>query len=222
MLHSPAGYIAPVVFALFLGYIFVKDVFVIGSASLKSLFGIAPWLLFIYLPALAMRSLSEEKRTNTLEVLLTLPLSERAIIAGKLLALSTIMMISWLLTISIPIVLGTLTDVSIIETLVGYLGILLLSIMYLSFSLYVSSRVANQITSFLITTVILFFMTTLSSDFLANILPKGIQDVLLLVSPTLHVDNFSKGIIDLRSLTYFVGLIYVFFELTVAQLKKRI
>lgn len=221
LLNSPIGYVAPIIFALFLGYMYVKDVFVIGSASLKAFFGIAPWLLFIYLPALAMRSISEEKRTNTMEVVLTLPLSERSVVAGKLLALTAITAISWFLTFSIPTVLGTLTGISVTETVIGYFGILLLSIMYLSFSLYVSTRVGNQIVSFLVSAIILFFITTLSSDFLANVLPKAAQDLLLTVSPTLHVDNFSKGIIDFRSLSYFIGLIYIFFELTVAELKKR-
>lgn len=221
LLGSPAGYVTPAVFALFLGYMYIKDVFVIGSASLKAFFGIAPWLLFIYLPALAMRSLSEERRTNTIEVLLSLPLTERSIIAGKLLALSSLSIISWILTLSIPIVLGVLTGIPVVETIVGYFGVVLLSITYLTFSLYISSRVSNQITSFLVSALVLFFVTTLSSDFLASILPKVIQDLLLWVSPTLHLDNFSKGIIDFRSVVYFVGLSYIFFELTVSQLKKR-
>ncbi len=221
MLGSPAGYIAPALFALFLGYMFVKDVFVIGSASLRAFFGVAPWLLFIYIPALAMRSLSEEKRTNTLEVLLTLPISERGIIAGKLFALSMITAVSWGLTLSVPLVLGSLTNISVLESLIGYVGVFLFSVMYISFSLYVSSRIPNQIASFLVSSIVLFFVTTLSSDFLANILPKVVQDFLLIVSPTLHLDNFSKGVIDFRSLAYFFGLTYLFYELTVAELAKR-
>lgn len=221
ILNSPVGYSVPIAFALFLGYLFIKDVFVVGSASLKPFFGVAPWLLFILIPALSMRSLSEEKRSNTIEVLMTLPISESAIVLAKLLSLFTITAITLALTLSIPIVLGLISALYIPEIIVGYIGLLLLSLLYLSFSLYVSSRISNQIASFSISVIVLFLLTTLSSDFLANLLPKAVQDVLLFGSPLLHLDNFVKGVVDLRSLSYFVLLIVLFFQLTVTELQKR-
>lgn len=221
LLNSPVGYAVPIVFALFLGYLFVKDVFVLGSASLKPFFSTAPWLLFILIPALSMRSISEEKRANTLEVLMTLPISESKVICAKLLSLFTITAITLGLTLSIPLVLGFITPLYIPEIMVGYMGLLFLSLLYLTFSLFISSRVSNQIASFSISAVILFITTTLSSDFLANILPKSVQDILLFVSPLLHLDNFVKGVVDLRSVSYFVLLIILFFYLTVTELKKR-
>ena len=221
LLNSPVGYSVPIVFALFLGYLFMKDVFVVGSASLKPFFGVAPWLLFILIPALSMRSISEEKRSNTIEVLMTLPLSEESIVFAKLLSLFTLTAITLGLTLSIPLVLGLISALYIPEIIVGYFGLLLLSLLYLSFSLYVSSRVSNQIASFSISTIILFLMTTLSSDFLANLLPKAAQDVLIFGSPILHLDNFVKGVVDFRSLSYFVLFIILFFKLTVNELQKR-
>jgi len=221
LLNSPVGYSVPIVFALFLGYLFIKDVFVIGSASLKPFFSVAPWLLFILIPALSMRSISEEKRSNTIEVLLTLPLSESAIVLSKLLSIFTLTAITLALTLSIPLVLGFISSLYIPEIIIGYIGLLLLSLLYLSFSLYISSRVSNQIASFSISTIILFLMTTLSSDFLANLFPKVIQDVLLFGSPILHLDNFVKGVVDFRSLSYFILLIALFFKLTVTELQKR-
>jgi ABC-2 type transport system permease protein len=221
LLNSPVGYVVPALFALFLGYMFLKDVFVIGSASLKSFFGIAPWLLFLFIPALSMRTISEEKRTNTMEVLLTLPISEREVVGAKIGALATVIAITWALTFSVPLVLGMISGLAFAEIAVGYVGVFVLSMAYLSFALFISSKVHNQIASFLISTFVLFLITTLSSDFLANILPKAAQDVLIFLSPTLHMDTFSKGVVDMRSVAYFVGLFLIFFELTVAELKKR-
>lgn len=221
LLNSPVGYSVPIVFALLLGYLFIKDVFVVGSASLKPFFSLAPWLLFILTPALAMRSISEEKKSNTIEVLMTLPLSETSIILAKLLSVFTIVSITLGLTLSVPIVLGFISALYVPEIVVGYVGLLLLSFLYLSFSLYISSKVSNQIASFSLSTIILFIVTTLSSDFLANLLPKTIQDILLFGSPLLHLDNFVKGVIDLRSLSYFALLIVIFFKLTVIELQKR-
>lgn len=220
-LNSPVGYTVPVVFALFLGYLFMKDVFVIGTASMKSFFSVAPWLLFILIPALSMRSISEEKKTNTLEVLLTLPLSEEKIVRAKFASIFTLIAITLALTFSIPLILGFLAKLYVPEILVGYLGLLLLSLSYLSFSLYISSKVSNQIASFSLSVTLLFLITTLSSDFLANLLPKIAQDFLLLASPILHLDNFAKGVVDLRSLLYFVVFSLVFYQLTVKELQKR-
>lgn len=220
-LNSPVGYSVPIVFALFLGYLFIKDVFVVGSASLKPFFSVAPWLLFILIPAISMRSISEEKQSNTIEVLMTLPLSERSIVLAKLFSLFTITAVTLGLTLSIPLVLGFISNLYIPEIIVGYIGLTLLSLLYLSFSLYVSSRVSNQIASFALSVVLLFLMTTLSSDFLANILPKAAQDVLIFGSPLLHFENFTKGVIDFRSLSYFFFLILLFFEFTVKELQKR-
>ncbi|MFH0773725.1 MAG: ABC transporter permease subunit [bacterium] len=221
LLNSPVGYSVPIVFALFLGYLFIKDVFVVGSASMKPFFSLAPWLLFILIPALSMRSISEEKRANTIEVLMTLPLSETTIVLAKFLSLFTITAITLGLTLSVPLVLGFISSLYIPEIIVGYVGLLLLSLLYLSFSLYISSRVSNQIASFSLSAIILFLMTTLSSDFLANLLPKAVQDILLFGSPLLHLDNFVKGVIDLRSFSYFAVLIIIFFKLTVIELHKR-
>lgn len=221
LLNSPVGYSVPIVFALFLGYLFIKDVFVVGSASLKPFFSVAPWLLFILIPALSMRSISEEKRANTIEILMTLPLSEGVIVFAKLLSLFTVVAITLCLTLSIPLVLGYISALYLPEIIVGYVGLLLLSLLYLSFSLYISSRVSNQIASFSISAIILFLVTTLSSDFLANLLPKTAQDLLLFGSPLLHLDNFVKGVVDLRSLSYFAMLIVLFFKLTIIELQKR-
>ncbi|MFZ2026037.1 MAG: ABC transporter permease [Microgenomates group bacterium] len=220
-LNSPVGYTVPVVFALFLGYLFTKDVFIIGTASMKSFFSVAPWLLFILIPALSMRSISEEKKTNTIEVLLTLPLSEEKIVRAKFASIFTVLAITLALTLSIPLILGFLAKLYLPEILVGYVGLLLLSLSYLSFSLYVSSKVTNQIASFSLSVITLFLITTLSSDFLANLLPKAAQDLLLLISPILHLDNFAKGVLDLRSLFYFVVFTLIFYQLTVKELQKR-
>jgi ABC-2 type transport system permease protein len=222
ILNSPVGYSVPIVFALFLGYLFTKDIFVLGSASLTPFFNVAPWLLFILIPALSMRSLSEEKRTNTVEVLMTLPLSENTVVLAKLLSIFTITIITLGLTLSIPLVLGFISALYIPEILVGYVGLLFLSLLYLSFSLYISSKVSNQIASFSLSVIILFLVTTLSSDFLANLLPKAVQDVLIFGSPLLHLDNFTKGVVDLRSVSYFTVLIVLFFKLTVTELQKRV
>src|SRR3989344_9699856 len=82
-LNNPIGYIVVVLFAVFANFLFVKDIFVIGSVSLRPFFSFLPWLFLVFVPALTMRVLSEEKRINTIEVLLTLPISELQIVLAK-------------------------------------------------------------------------------------------------------------------------------------------
>src|SRR5438045_3150828 len=90
-LNNPIGYITIVLFAAIANFLFVKDIFLAGSASMRPFFDLVPWLLLIFIPALAMRSFSEERKSNTLELLLTLPVSETQIVLAKFFALVTVM-----------------------------------------------------------------------------------------------------------------------------------
>ena len=192
-LNNPIGYIITILFALFANFIFIKDIFIISSASLKPFFSILPWLLLIYIPALTMRALSEEKKTNTLELLLTLPISESQIVLSKFFALLTLTILGFFLTFFLPISLSFLTKIYLPEIIIGYLGLIFISSLFIS----------------------------LSSDFLASVLPKIIQNNLIFLSPLYHLDNFIKGIVDFRSIFYFISFSLVFLFLTIIDLEKR-
>ncbi|MCL4374831.1 ABC transporter permease [Patescibacteria group bacterium] len=220
-LNNALGYIVLILFAVFANFLFVKDIFVVGSASLGPLFDTLPWLMLIFVPALVMRAFAEEKRTNTLEVLLTLPLTETEIVMAKFFALLTWTTIGIALTFGLPVSLSLLTKLYYPGILVGYLGQILLVAALVSVALFISALTKNQVTAFLISVVALFCLLVLGSDFFAALLPKFIQDNLLTVTPLYHLQNFTKGVIDLRSLFYFVSLTAVFLFLTVVDLEKR-
>ncbi len=220
-LNNPIGYIILVLFGVFANFLYVKDIFVVGSASMRPFFNVLPWLLLIFVPALAMRALSEEKRTNTIEVLLTLPVSETQVVVAKFLALSTVMCIGLALTLSLPISLAFLTKMYFPEVMVGYLGTILLALFFLSICLFFSAQTKNQVVSFLMSVVVLFVCIVLGSDFMASVLPRSVLDMLTYFTPLYHLQNFVKGVVDLRSLFYFVSATFVFMFLTVIQLEKR-
>lgn len=220
-LTNAIGYIVIVLFAVFANFLFIKDIFVVGSASMKSFFGILPWLFLIFIPALSMRIFAEEKRSNTIEVLLSLPISETQIVLAKFLALLTLTVISLALTLSLPISLAFISKLYLPEILTGYLGIIFLAGAFISLSIFFSTQTKNQIIAFLISAMLIFLLTLLSSDFLGNVIPKIIQDFLAYFSPIYHLENFTKGIIDLRSLIYFLSFITVFLFLSIAILEKR-
>lgn len=220
-LNNPIGYIIVVLFAVFANFLFVKDIFVVGSASMRGFFGIVPWLFLIFIPALTMRVFSEEKRVNTIEVLLTLPVSETQIVFSKFLALLTLVSGALILTSGLPLSLAFLTKIYLPEILVGYIGLFFLASFFISLSMFFSSQTKNQVVALLVSVIILFLTLVLSTDYLSTILPKFLQDFLVYFAPLFHLQNFTKGIIDLRSLFYFIGVTILFLFLTVVDLEKR-
>ncbi|MBI4005006.1 ABC transporter permease subunit [Candidatus Roizmanbacteria bacterium] len=220
-LNNPIGYIVIILFAVFTNFLFIKDLFLVGSASLRPFFGVAPWILMVFVPAVAMRSIAEEKRIGTIETLLTLPISETQIVLAKFLALLTLIGIGLVLTLGLPLVLAYLVRLYIPELLVGYVGVLLLAASFLSMSIFFSSLTKNQVIAFLFSLLMLFLLLVMSTDFAASVLPRFIQEALVYFSPLYHLESFTKGIIDLRSIVYFLSFVGLFLTLTVIDLERR-
>lgn len=225
-LNNPVGYIVIVLFATFVNFLYVKDIFVVGSASMKPFFSLIPWLMMVFIPALTMRSLSEEKRTNTIETLLTLPVSETQVVLAKLAAIATITLIGLLLTTALPVSLYAITSVTsgkihLPEIFVGYTGAFLMSLLFISLSLFFSSLARSQVVAFMSSVITLFFFIVLSQDFLASVLPSILLDALGYFSPVYHLDSFIKGLLDLRAITFFISFTILFTFLTIIDLEKR-
>lgn len=220
-LNNPVGYLIIILFAVFFNFLTLKDVFVSQVVSSKPFFNLAPWFLLVFIPALAMRIFAEEKKLNTIEVLLTLPIKESVIVFSKFLTLMSLVFIALVLTTAWFIFLSFFSSLYLPEVLVGYFGAILLSSALLSLVLFISNKTNNQVVVFLIGVVVIFFLFVLNSDYLASILPKIIIDGLSYFSPLYHYQNFVKGIIDLRSVFYFLIFSFLFLFLTIIDLEKR-
>jgi len=220
-LNNPIGYIIVILFAIFANFLFIKDIFTVGSASLRPFYALLPWLFMVFVPALTMRIFSEEKRNNTIEILLTLPVSETQLVLAKFSALCTVILIGLLLTMGLPVSLSFLTKMYLPEIVIGYIGSLLMAALYISISMFFSVNTKNQIIAFLLSVISIFILVVIGTDFMANIFPKVILDFLSYFTPGYHFQNFVKGVIDLRSVTYFVSGILVFLLLTIVSLEKR-
>jgi ABC-2 type transport system permease protein len=224
--NNPVGYIVVVLFAAFANFLYVKDIFVVGSASMRPFFTLIPWLMMVFVPALTMRTLSEEKRTNTIETLLTLPISETQVVLAKLGAVATVVLVGLLLTIGLPISLYAITSVTfgkvyLPEIFVGYIGVFLMSLVFISLSLFFSSLAKSQVVAFMSSLIVLFFLVVLSQDFLASVLPSSILEPLSYFSPVYHLENFVKGLVDIRAVTFFLSFTLLFTFLTIIDLEKR-
>ncbi len=229
-LSSLIGYVVIAVFLLITGlfmWIFPGDTNILemGFANIDTLFYISPWVFLFLIPAITMRSFAEEKRSGTIELLLTRPITDMQIIMAKYLAgllLVVIALIPTFLYFFTVYQLGNpIGNIDTGGTWGSYIGLLLLAAGYVAIGIFASSITSNQIVSFLTAAVISFFMYTgfqAIGDFnllgnLDNFVMKlGMQD---------HYAGLSLGLVDSRDVIYFIALISIFLIITRAVLQSR-
>lgn len=218
--------IAYIMLVLFLGFsgfftwLYGSDIFLVGQASLEGFFGIAFWTLFFFIPALTMRLLAEEKKTGTIEMLLTKAVTDREVVIGKF--LSTFLLISIALAFTLPyaITIYNIGNLDVGQVICGYIGLLLMSGAYISIGLYASSVTNNQIVAFLSALFIgLFFH--LIFDVLSGNFTGLVGQVLSTLSLSNHFESISRGVMDTRDIIYFLSIILLGLFLSELSLTKR-
>jgi ABC-2 type transport system permease protein len=218
--------IAYIMLVLFLGFsgfftwILGSDIFFVGQASLGSFFNVAYWTLFFFIPALTMRLLAEEKKTGTIELLLTKAVTDRQVVVGKFLSTFILVCIALLFTLPYVITLANLGDVDAGEVVCGYLGLMLISAMYSSIGLYASSITSNQIVAFLAAMFIgLFFHIIFGA--LASQFSGWLGQLFSALSLDSHFESISRGVLDTRDIFYFLTIIGTGLFLAELSLTKR-
>jgi ABC-2 type transport system permease protein len=193
-----------------------------GFADLTSFFDLAPWVLLFLIPAVTMRSFSEEMKMGTLELLLTKPIALLDIVLGKffgtliLIVLTLIPTLLYIITIDQLIAPNYEFDTG---SLIGsYIGILLLIMAYTSIGIFASSLSNNQIVSF-ITGVFLCFLIYYGFEGLAGISQNG--EVLEKLGMKAHFKSISRGVIDTRDIIYFLSVSILFIALTKFKLRNK-
>jgi len=218
--------IAYILLVLFLGisgfftWLFGSDIFLIGQASLRAFFSIAYWTLFFFIPALTMRLLAEEKRSGTIELLLTKAVTDRQIILGKF--LSTLLLIATALIFTLPYVI-TVASIGNMDTggvICGYIGLLLMSGVYISIGLFTSSVTQNQIVAFLLA-LFISLLFHLIFDLLAGSSTGIISQLFNTLSMRVHFESISRGVVDSSDLIYYFSLIFLGLFFSEVSLAKR-
>ncbi len=218
--------IAYILLILFLGFsgfftwLFGSDVFMVGQASLQSFFSIAYWTLFFFTPALTMRLLAEEKKTGTLELLLTKAVTDRQVVTGKFLAAVLLVFIALACTFPYVVTLSYIGDIDAGEIFCGYAGLALMSGAYISIGLYASSLTNNQIVAFLLALSIGLFFHIIF-EVLAGSFTGIVAQVFATLSLNNHFESLSRGVIDTRDVIYFLSLIFLGLFLAEMSLTKR-
>jgi len=218
--------IAFIMIVLFLGFsgfftwISGADIFMVGQANLRAFFGIAYWTLFFFIPALTMRLIAEEKKSGTIEMLLTKAVTDRQVIAGKFLA--AIILITTALAFTLPYVItvASIGNLDAGAVLCGYLALLLISAAYTSIGLFASSITSNQIVAFLSALFIGLFFHIIFEIIAGGM--KGIPgQVINSLSVSNHFESLSRGVVDSKDLVYFGSIIFMGLFLTEVSLSKR-
>jgi ABC-2 type transport system permease protein len=206
---SLLAYIMIIAFLVFTGlftWLLGQTIFLMKQASLQSFFSVAYWALFIFIPALTMKLIAEEKSSGTLELILTKPVSNFQLIAGKFLAVFILVALSLVLTLPYYITVASIGPIDHGATILGYLGLLLMSAAYISIGLFASSLTGNQIVSFLMALFIGIFFH-LIFGIISRYFPGFIGNVLNYLSVSTHYESITRGVIDSKDLIYFLSVI---------------
>lgn len=224
---SPIGYLVIAIFLLLNGvflWVFSGDYNILNSgfADLSPFFTLSPWILIFLIPAVTMRSFSDEKKQGTLELLLTKPLSIWQIVSGKFFGAMLLIVIAIIPTFIYVYVISSLGmpegNIDMGSTMGSYFGLLFLIAAYCSIGVFTSTLSDNQIVAFILS-VFLCFVFYFAFDGLSTYFPSA-ENFISSLGMDNHFKSMSRGVIDTRDMLYFISLTIVFLSLTVFKLKS--
>jgi ABC-2 type transport system permease protein len=221
--NSPIAYIVAVAYLVFTSVwlFFLNQYFSRNEASLRIYFSVIPTVFIFLVPALTMRSWAEERRTGTLEVLLTLPFSEWDLVLGKFLGVLSLLALVIVLSIPLPLSLAPLGFFDWGQVAGEYLGVFLVGASGIAVGLFVSALSTNQVTAFILTALSLVALTLVSQVNFLVTLPPWLAWLLNWVSFGHHYDSFRRGVLDTRDLAWFILAVGLFLLLNVRVLVRR-
>jgi ABC-type uncharacterized transport system involved in gliding motility auxiliary subunit/ABC-type transport system involved in multi-copper enzyme maturation permease subunit len=217
----PTGYVLLVAFLALNGFLFFRSAYLAQVASLRPMLDLLPWLFLFFVPAVTMRSLSEDIRGGQLEVVLSQPLSELELLLGKYLASVLFLWIALALTLPIPLALELGAAMPWPTVLVQYLGAMLLAAGFAGIGTWASSLTRSQITAFMLAAVPMFLLILVGLNPLLVGLPAGLAAVAARIGVLSHFEGIGRGVLDLRDVVYFVSLAGVFLALAYGAILGR-
>ncbi|MFH1479143.1 MAG: Gldg family protein [Candidatus Omnitrophota bacterium] len=223
---SPIAYIFIVVFLFISVGMFMTQFFIVSDASMRGFFYSFPMILCIFLPAITMRLWSEDRKGNTMELLLTFPIKTHELVIGKFLASFVFYIIALISTLTVPIMIMILGKPDTGVILCQYLGAILLGGFFLSLGVFVSGFCKDQIVSFILSMMACFMFFMLGTDFAITPIDGWIPGLGTFFKNSLgmvqHFASFQKGVIDARDLLYFIIGTVIFLTLNGFWLETRL
>ncbi len=222
---TPVAYVFLVIFLFFASYLtFRGPFFQIRQADLRLFFDNMPLLFVFMVPCTAMRLWAEERKSGSIELLFTLPITVRQAVLGKFFAAWFFIGIALLLTFPMPLTVSYLGDPDWGLVVTGYIGSFLMAGGFLAIGSFFSALSKNQVISFILAvvacSVLVFAGMPTTLDFL-SFLPKGLVTAIENFSFQIHFDSVTQGVLELRDLAYFVILIVGWLTACVVLLEER-
>lgn len=226
---SPIGYLVIAIFLLLSGlflWVFQGDYNILdsGFSDMTPFFTIAPWIMLFLIPAVTMRSFSDEKKQGTMELLLTKPLSVWQIVNGKFLGAFLLLIIAIIPTLVYVKVIYDLGlpegNIDFGSTLGSYFGLLFLMGAYTAIGIYTSTLSDNQIVAFLVAVLLCFLMYFGFQGISSYESFQDFSNWIASFGMDYHFKSMSRGVIDTRDVLYFLSITFFFLSLTVYKLKS--
>ena len=226
-LTTPTAYVFVAVFLFAIGlFTFqIGGFFEARRADLSAFFAYLPWIFMIFIPAIAMRLWAEETRSGAIELLLTLPAPTWALVLGKFLAAWTVAAVALLLTVPLWITVNVLGSPDNAAIFTAYLASLLMAGAYLAIGSAMSALTQAQIVAFVLAVLISFLLTVLGTplvlDFFSGFIGGGLAEGIARFSILHHFDDAQRGVVEFRSVFYFVTLIALCLSFTALAVDAR-
>ncbi len=220
-INSALAYTVIIPFLLLSIFLYTRNVFVTGEATLRPYFDLLPWFLLLLAPALSMKLLTDEYKSNTLELIFAHPINELEVLLGKFIGALTFYVCILLLTLGLPLTILIYSKADPGQIIGQYIGALFIGATFLSIGLAASSFVKNAISSFLLSAAVGFVLLIVGFDFIALILPYPFNAIAAEVSIINRSENIARGLLDIRDIVYFLTLIGLSMTLGVYKLSER-
>jgi ABC-2 type transport system permease protein len=223
---TPVAYVFIVIFLVMAGALTftLGNFFARGQADMQPFFTFVPWLFLFLVPALTMRLWAEERRLGTIELLLTLPLAQWEAVVGKFLAAWAFCGIALALTFPLVITVNALGNPDNGVILTGYLGCMMVAGAFLAVGAAISAMTKNQVIAFVLAVAACFFLTAAGSpvvtEFLSQRVP-ALAETARSISITDRLGGFTRGVISLRDVVFFLSFIAFFLFANTIAIDQR-
>lgn len=227
---SLTGYIVIIVFLL-VNSLFIwvlpgeLNILDSGYAGLDTLFFISPWVFLFLVPAITMRMIAEERRTGTIELIYSRPITERAVIYGKYFASVSLVLLSLIpgliYYLSVYYLGETRGNIDVGGTWGAFAGLFFLASIYASIGIFASSLTENQSISFIIAVLICFILFAGFDSFAYLPGLKKLDEIVIGLGVNEHYKSMSRGVFDIKDISYFLSVVVIFNEATRLKMLSR-
>jgi len=221
LFDHPTGYILLVVFVVVNDFLFFRQAYLSGVASLRPMLQLLPWVMLFFVPAATMRALAEDAREGMLEVVLAHPVTEVEFVGGKYLGQLFFIWIGLALTIPVAFGLSLGADLQVGVVVAQYVGAALLATALTGIGIWASSITPNQITAFIVGVAVMFMFILVGVDPIITGLPGLLSRAVESLAILRHFESIGRGVVDLRDVVYFVTLAGLFLAFAYGAVMRR-